>query len=380
MKVLIVHNRYLTKNIGGEDIVFENELSLLRDKLGIDNVYSYEVSNDNINKFFLLFSIWFSFKHFFLIKQIVKNESIDVVHVHNFYPSLTPSVFLAAKRAGAKVVHTLHNYRFWCISGILYLDNSGICERCVKKRFPLSGIFNRCYRHNYFQSFLAQLTFQFYKLTGAFNSIDCFFVLTSFQKNKVLSFGLPVEKVILKHNCIDVVRMPNVSKSGYIFVGRLEKSKGILVLLDVWSKLDNNLVLTIVGGGELEKELRERYSQNNIIFLGKCSREVTQDLISKSKYLIQPSLLFETFGLTIIEAMSLRTPVIGFEIGTRTDFIKHKENGFLCNPGSLSKTIIESYDYSHYGLMSENAYHKSLLFSDTTVISQQVSIYRSLIG
>lgn len=86
MKILIVHNRYQSNNIGGEDIVYENELKSLQNLRGKDNVLAYEASNDNISKFSLLLWIWFSCKHYKNIKKIVKDNSIDIVHVHNFSP------------------------------------------------------------------------------------------------------------------------------------------------------------------------------------------------------------------------------------------------------------------------------------------------------
>ena len=170
MKILIIHNRYQSNNIGGEDIVYENELLFLQKKLGCENVYSYEVSNDDINKFKLLFEIWFSNEHYKKVRSIVKENRIDLVHVHNFFPLLTPSVFKAAKDEGAKVVHTLHNYRLWCISGILYRDNYGICELCTQKRFSFAGILNRCYRKSLLQSLVAQASFWFYRFTKVFDN------------------------------------------------------------------------------------------------------------------------------------------------------------------------------------------------------------------
>ena len=85
MRILILHNRYKSNNIGGEDVVFDNEVILLKEKLGKSNVFSYEVSNDNINKFKLLFGIWFSIKNYFEVSNIIKKEKIDIVHIHNFF-------------------------------------------------------------------------------------------------------------------------------------------------------------------------------------------------------------------------------------------------------------------------------------------------------
>lgn len=126
-------------------------------------------------------------------------------------------------------------------------------------------------------------------------------------------------------------------KDGYIYVGRLEESKGIFELLKVWDKLDEKYILTIIGGGDMEDELKVKYKKKNIIFKGKCSREDTLSCIFNSKYLIQSSILYETFGLTIIEAMSSGVPVIGFNIGTRSDFIEDEVNGFLSNICNLEK-------------------------------------------
>lgn len=84
MKLLIIHNKYQSNNICGEDIVYRNELESLQKKLGKENVFNYEVSNDDISKLKLLFEIWFSFRHYKNIKKLVQENKIDIVHIHNF--------------------------------------------------------------------------------------------------------------------------------------------------------------------------------------------------------------------------------------------------------------------------------------------------------
>jgi len=380
MKILVIHNRYQSSNIGGEDIVYDNELLSLQEKLGLENVHYYEVSNDNVNKFSLLFNIWFSIKHYNNVKKVVIDNNIDLVHIHNFYPILTPSIFKASKKAGAKVVHTIHNYRLWCISGNFYRDGHGICELCIKRKFPIYGILNKCYRKSLVQSVLTQFSFWFYWSAKAFDSIDYFFVLTNFQKDKIISLGIERDKIILKQNGLGSISCTTEAKEGYVYVGRFEESKGIYELLEVWIKLPQKFVLTIIGGGEHDSDLKERYQSLNIIFKGKCSHPETLEYISKSKYLIQPSLWYETFGLTIIEAMGLGTPIIGSDIGTRSDFIEDKVNGFLFGPDTLEEVVKMSFDYENYNNLRANSFLKAKTFENDYVTNKQIEIYRDIIN
>ena len=379
MKILIIHNKYQSNNIGGEDIVYKNELKSLQDELGQDCVFSYEVSNDDINKIKLIWSIWFSKEHYNKVRQIVKENSIDLVHIHNFFPLLTPSIFKASKISGAKVIHTLHNYRFWCISGIFFRDNYGVCELCTKNKFSIKGILNKCYRESFFQSIVAQFAFWYYHVTKIFDNIDYFFVLTNFQKKKVESLGINENRIILKPNSVNILPGFRKDKSGYIYVGRLEESKGIYALLNIWQKLGEKYVLTIIGHGKSHKKLKKEYISPNIIFKGKCSREDTLRYISQSKYLIQPSLWYETFGLTIIEAMSFGVPVIGLDIGTRGDFIQDGVNGFLSNEENLSEVIEKSFEYGDYNFLSKHSFAKAKEFENIYITKKQIQLYKKII-
>lgn len=380
MRILIIHNRYKSNNIGGEDVVFDNEIILLKEKLGKNNVFSYEVSNDNINKFKLFFGIWFSIKNYFEVSNIIKKEKIDIVHIHNFFPLLTPSIFKASKDNGVKVVHTLHNYRLWCLSGTLYREKYGICELCTMQKYPIKGIFFKCYRNSMIQSLIAQFSFWIYRFFNAFNNIDYYFVLSNFQKEKIKQFGIDEKKIVLKPNTLKISSNLENKKEGYIFVGRLEEQKGIYNLLNDWLKLDDRFVLTIIGSGVIEKSLKNSYEKNNIIFKGKCTRDETLGYILRSKYLIQPSVMYETFGLSMIEAMSYGVPVIGYDIGTRGDFIEDGVNGFISTDSSLLKVIKESYYAENYELLSKNAVKRARLFENDFIIKMQIDYYQKILN
>ena len=274
----------------------------------------------------------------------------------------------------------MHNYRLWCISGILYRDDHGTCELCVKKLLPLAGILNKCYRKSFSQSLLAQLAFSFYKLNRSFKNIDYYFVLTNFQREKVKSLGISENKIKLKPNGMSVYKSStDKPKQGYIYVGRLEESKGVFLLLEAWNQLDDRNILTIVVDGDIISDLKTKYDADNIVFKGKCSRKDTLTYISQSKYLIQPSLLYETFGLTIIEAMSFGVPVIGFDIGTRKDFIKDQKHGFIVTDNNIHETIKKSYNDMDYDKLSLNAMNTAKFDAKDYITSKQIEIYKNIL-
>jgi len=381
MKLLLIHNHYSVN--GGEDIVYYNELQALKSCLPAGDVFEYTVSVNQSSKWNIAKNILFSRKTYNEIFQLVKQNKINIVHVHNFFPVLTGSAFKAAHDAGAKVVHTLHNYRWWCISGNFYRNDSGICTLCTQKKGMLSGIQHKCYRNSYLQSMIAQFAFWNYTRIDVFKHIDRFIVLSEFQKDLLITLGLEANKLIFKPNMVStsLAKPPGVKTKHYLFVGRLDHSKGIEQLLQTWATLPVDFTLEIAGSGLLEIELKNKYAQySNIIFKGELSHPEVIALMQAAQYTIQSSLLYETFGLTIVESMSLGTPVIGFNIGTRPELIKNRETGFITTPENLFNTIIESNNYPDYDSMCKNAKNYASQFTPDKLLSVQLKIYSELLS
>jgi glycosyltransferase involved in cell wall biosynthesis len=317
------------------------------------------------------------------VYKLVKKNKIDIVHIHNYFPILTISVFKAARDAGAKVVHTAHNYRLWCIAGTLYRDQVGICTLCTKPNNILSGIRHKCYRSSLIQSAITKLSFWNYKKRGLLNYMDKLIVLSEFQHQLFIDFGIDKEKMVLKNNMVHFhpATIDVQKKKDYLFVGRLENSKGIKFLLSAWKQLPNYFILTIIGSGSLESKLRIEYaSYANIVFLGELNKTKVGEYIQSAKYTIQPSLWYETFGLTIIESMMLGTPVIGLNIGTRTEMISSGKNGLLTTEADFIATIITSEHYDGYEQMCNNAVASALKYLPEHIIQHQLSIYKEVLN
>ena len=210
------------------------------------------------------------------------------------------------------------------------------------------------------------------------NNIDAYFALTHFQQDKLKGL-LPEDKVWIKSNAINepINFIPTENKKNYIFVGRLESEKGIKLLLDTWITLPSHFHLEIIGLGDSDL-LENTYTRANIKFLGQLPHHEVMQRISSAKYLIHSSLNYETFGLTMVEALSVGTPVIGFEIGTRPEFIQSEYNGFLCHETNLKETILKSYNYRSYVQLSESAINSVKKYYLPQVTAKQVNIYEKL--
>lgn len=241
------------------------------------------------------------------------------------------------------------------------------------------GIQYGCYRNSKLQSLLAVWAFVFYKRIGTFGQIDRFIAMSEFQKEKLQRLGVESSKIILKPNMVPALSNFNSSRKGYVYVGRLEEAKGVKLLLKVWQKLPSHFELTLVGGGPLEDLLRSENKSSNIKFKGYCSPKETLEIMSTAKYGVHTSLMFETFGLTIVEFMRLGVPVIAFDIGTRKELIANQVNGFLCKPEDLESTIMKADLFEAYDQMSNNSTEFAKRFDEKTIIEEQLSFYQQMI-
>lgn len=332
-KVLIVHNYYQVP--GGEDTVVENEKNLL-----IENgheVILYTRHNDEIKskgilgKLVLPLETIFSLKTYNEVKEMVKNNNIDIVHVHNTLPLVSPSVYYAARKCNIPVVQTVHNFRLVCPGATFTRDNK-ICEECVNKGL-ICAIKNKCYRNSFTQSLVSVINLGFHRIIGTYKKVDGYIALTEFNKSK-LSTLLESNKIFVKPNFVDFENEDIVSidkRKYFLYLGRIDKLKGIDLILKAWKDIKDE-ELYIVGTGPFEEDAKRYVSSNNmknVKFLGFRNKDEVKQILNKAKALIIASQCYEGFPMTILEAFSVGTPVIAGNIGNMKNIIKDNENGLL---------------------------------------------------
>lgn len=378
MNILVVHNFY--KIPGGEDTVVNNEIKLLQ--LHGHNVYIYFVKNDSIstkgiiNKIRLFKNTKFNRRIKKEIQDIIKKNDIQIVHCHNTFPLISPSIYKYSKEMGCKVFQTIHNFRFLCASAD-FVRNGQICEVCVNKSMKCA-LKNKCYHNSFLQ------TLSWYSLQRNFRSkklykyVDKFICLTEFNKI-ILSKIIPEDKIAVKPNFsfFETDSTIEQTKKQYLYVGRIENIKGIKTLIDVFSK-DNMPNLVLCGTGNDFEKFQSSTKTNNVLFKGFCTKGMIIEELKKSVALIVPSNWYEGFPMTIAEAMSVGVPVIARDIGNLPYIVKNGFNGITFNnDDELEQAVIKLIsDKDLRNKLSSGAieYAKNQLSPETNY-KQLISIY-----
>jgi len=334
MRILVAHNLY--QRPGGEDICFDLESDLLRSKH--HDLTTYTVHNDaiahmnDIRKASV--AIW-NHGSFNELSRLISEAKPDIVHFHNIFPLMSPAVFWAAKKQGCAVVNTLHNYRLMCPAGTLLRDGQ-VCEECVGQGFAWPAVRHGCYRDSRLASAAVGATHFAHRVLGTWrDKVDVFIALSQFARRKYIDSGIPEERILLKPNFVAPDPGPGEARGSYaLFVGRLSPEKGVDTLLAAWNKLADKTTLRMVGEGPLTPNVEAAASTSSAIeHLGRKDRRDVMDLMSGADFLVMPSLSYETFGLTIIEAFANATPVIVSRRGAMTELVEDGRTGLHFQPG-----------------------------------------------
>lgn len=348
-KVLIVHNYYQIP--GGEDTVVANEKKMLEDHG--HEVVLYTRNNSELNnlkkwqKVLLPISTVFNYQTYKEIKKIIKKESIDIVHVHNTLNMISPSVYYAAFACKVPVVQTVHNFRLLCPGATFYRDGH-VCEDCLEKGL-MCAVKHSCYRESKVQTLACVVSTKIHRLLGTYGKLN-YICLTEFNKEKLLNLKqVKEEKVYVKPNSVEAAQQivpQNKRKHQFIYVGRLEKIKGVEVLLKAWKYLGEDAPeLLMCGKGPLEdwcKNIISKHNLNNVQMLGFVPNDEVKKMISNSKALILPTQVYEGFPMTIAEAYACGTPVIGSDLGNTGSLIEDGVSGWkfdYTSPEALAECV-----------------------------------------
>lgn len=349
MKILLVHNYYGSSAPSGENTAYRAEADLLR-RYGYD-VHEFTRSSDGIRSQGILGIIkgalavaWnpFAARALRLLLQKVKP---DVVHVHNVFPLLSPSIFYAVKAARVPVVLTLHNYRIACSAGTAVRGDRS-CTLCLDKRSVLPALRYGCYRKSRAATLPVALMIALHRRLRTWDRcIDAFIVLTEYHRDTIAGYGIPGERIAVKPHFMSLQMKPvpwDSREEKVVFVGRLYEAKGIHVLLRAWMRWGEAApALQIIGDGPLMSQLAAIALplQGNVSLTGNISRDETLRLMARAKLLVIPSLCLEGFPMVVQEAFALGVPVAASRIGSLQTLVTENQTGILFAPGDESDML-----------------------------------------
>ena len=342
MKILFCHNFY--QQPGGEDESFAAEASLLESQG--HQVLRFTRHNDTINRMrrfeVARAAIWNS-DTFHELRELIRWERPSVMHCTNIFPLISPAAYYAARAEDVTIVQSLRNYRLFCLNAC-FLRNGRVCEDCLGKRIPWPGVLHGCYRSSRAAGTVAAAMLSVHRVMRTWTRmVDRYFTLTEFSRRKFIEGGLPAWPLAVKPNFIYPDPGPGSGQGGYaIFIGRLSPEKGIKTLLSGWSQLDGHLPLKIIGDGPLAESVKAAVNQTaGIDWLGRRQPEEVLALLGEAVCLLMPSIWYETFGRTIMEAYAKGTPVVASRLGAMAELVHDGRTGLLFEPGNAADLALK---------------------------------------
>ena len=342
MKILLIHNAY--QQPGGEDVVVEAESTLLREHG--HQVVTYFRSNHELHELpksrqmLLVKDIIHSEHSKRDVLELLRRDAPNLVHVHNTFMLISPSIYQACREAGVPVVQTLHNFRLLC-PGWTLARNGQVCEECIDRGLWRS-VLHGCYRDSRLMSAAVALMLQVHRYRGTWDDhIDGYIALSDFARRKFIEGGLPPNKLHVKPNFVTPDPGEREKPGDYaLFVGRLSPEKGIPTLLAAWEKLHSKIPLVLVGDGPLRESLQaEVASRNltNVTFKGWLPAEETRKAMKNAAFTITPSICYEGFGMGIVESFACGTPVLCSGHGGMQEIVDHHRTGLHFAPGNADE-------------------------------------------
>jgi glycosyltransferase involved in cell wall biosynthesis len=338
VRVLVVHNRYRSELPSGENHAVDQEVDLLQ-RAGHE-VFRYERESDEIQRFPIvekaalpLRLMWSRADHA-RVAELLAQLRPQVVHVHNTFPLISPSVLGACAAAGTPVVATLHNFRLFCANGLLFRDGRP-CETCLD-RSSLPAVRHACYRDSRLASLPLSVSLQVHRSLGTWHrGVTAFIALSQFAKRKLAHAGLSAGRIHVKPNFVR--RAHDGGRAGsdghFLFLGRLSEEKGVDLLLDAWSASFGRLLLA--GDGPKRDWIEGQLARHagSVELLGPRSRQACMDLLAGARALVVPSRWYEGFPLVVAEAYAQGVPIVAPSHGTFPEIVEDGGSGLLFPPG-----------------------------------------------
>ncbi|MGA9913254.1 glycosyltransferase family 4 protein [Paraburkholderia sp.] len=267
------------------------------------------------------------------IKDLIRKEKPDLLHCHNIYHQLTPSIIRAAKEMGIRVVLTLHDFKVVCPT-YSRIYKGKVCAACEGGDF-YNVVRRRCSEDSLARSALLYAEATFERFCGNYLRIDRAIAPSRFMADVVTRWRFPKERVTVLYNGVDPNNFQPVPDSGgyALFLGRLIHDKGLLTLAEAQRGTDIRVV--VAGTGPLEETLRRDYPWLELV--GYQSGDALRTLVEGASFIVVPSLVQENCPMAVLEAMASGKAVIASRNGGIPELVEEGTTGLLFESGNADE-------------------------------------------
>lgn len=310
--------------------------------------------------------------------QLIADEKPDLVYIMQMHNKISPSIVDAARKAGVPVVHRISDFQYMCPNALFYNDRTGVCEDCLKgKRW--SCVKNKCVLNSTVYSGIKMMAKWMHDVMKVHRRVDAFVVPSEFTLGKLHEYGIPMEKLNHIPTFFNLKEVnPDVEYKPFVlFVGRIEKQKGLMTLVKAFEELPYEL--RIIGfsndgyedelkrylgrpiNGDLNVEESTAYGKNgNIHFLGRKSFEEIVPYLKSCMCTVVPSEWYDNFPNVVLESYAYKKAVIATDFGSLQYMIEDGKTGMkfkYANLDDLRRCVTFMLEHpNESSAMGENAY------------------------
>lgn len=332
----MVHNEY--GKFSGEEAVVNSLLQLLSEHghdVSLFDRSSTEIEKMPFGELQAFFSGIYNISSKRSMRRELENHRPDIVHVHNVFPLISPSVLRECRMAGVPVVMTVHNYRLVCPSG-LHVVRGQVCEKCRGGR-EFWCVLRNCEGDIFKSIGYAARTFMARKRRYFFDNVSMYAALTEFQRQRLIAEGFPAERIDVVPNMVEANGFgpPDVTGQFVGYVGRVSPEKGVDTLIAAGRNCSN--IDFKIAGDYHRMPYIVGMAPENFEFLGHLDSDAIIKFYTCAKIFVLCSKWYEGFPMVLVEAMLHAKPIICSRIGGLPEIVEEGRTGLLFEPGNAAE-------------------------------------------
>ncbi len=302
------------------------------------------------------------------IARLIQRTRPDVVHIHNIYNHLSPSILVACKHFNLPVVMTIHDFALLSPNYDLYRRGK-IDESCKPHRY-WQCVPKRCVKNSFGASTIGAMASYLNHWSQMYQKhVDVFIAPSQFVKEKFhqWQWSRAGDIAVVPHFSFPPAQKPRYVAGDYmLYAGGLTEGKGIIQLLEAIQKERIELPLKIAGDGPLYQPITELLNDSQLHWrvelLGQQSPAALSELMRQSRFVVVPSQQYETFGLTALEAFAARTPVLASNRGALPEIVDQAVGSLYHpdQPGGLGGAIRQLANNPQLPQLADAGYNRLL--------------------